>query len=129
MHVVRQVHRIAVIRIDAPRRRRAPVGITSAAAVAAPGYVDDQVILAVVLELLIEGEAEPGARGRAKVVRAPAEDLERRVAAEIGNEVGGELGNVGMTQFDGEVVITTGGTRFAMPFPSLDGTAGNRIRT
>jgi len=97
MHVVGQINRAAVVVVDAAGRRRAPIGIAGPAAVAAPGYVDDQVILAVVLELLIEGEAEPGARGRAKVVRAPAEDLERRVAAEIGNEVGGELGDLRMT--------------------------------
>jgi hypothetical protein len=97
MYVVGQINGAAVVVVDAAGRRRAPIGTAGAAAVAAPGYVNDQVILAVVLELLIEGEAEPGARGRAEVVRAPGEDLERRFAAEISREVGDELGDLRMT--------------------------------
>jgi len=96
MHVVRQIHRIAVIRIDAPRRARAPIRIASAAAVAVPRDVDDQVILAVVLELFIEGETEPIAGGPAEVVGALLKYLERRVAVEVGDEVRDELANVGM---------------------------------
>lgn len=96
MHVVRQVHRIGVISIYAPRRRRAPISVAGPAAVAVPRDVNYQVILAVVLELFIEGEAEPIAGRHAEVIGALGEDLEGRVAVEVGDEVRDELANVGM---------------------------------
>ena len=68
MHVVGQINRSAVVVVDAARRTRAPIGVAGAAAVAVPGDVDDEVILAVVLEFLVEDEAEPVAGAAAEGV-------------------------------------------------------------
>jgi len=129
VHVVGQIHRTAVIVVDAARRPRAPIGVAGAAAVAVPGDVDDQVILAVVLEFLIEGEAEPVAGASAEVVGALLKYLERRVAVEVGGEVGYELGGLGVTQLNGEVVVRPRVAGITTPLPFLNGAAGNRVRT
>ncbi len=128
MDVVSQINGTAVVVIYTARRARAPIGVAGAAAVAIPGNVDEQIILAAIFEILIESEAEPATRGPVKLIGATFEYLDRRVTAEVGSEVGYELGDAGVTQLNGEVVIRAGVARIAAPLPFLDGTAGNSVR-
>ena len=104
----------------APALHRRPVRDDArAAGPLLPEDLDDEVVVAVVLERRVEVEPPPGIGDRvARVLRGALVNLARRPAVVVGDEVGDELGLAGVAQRDLEVVeVTRREHRTGVPLP------------
>lgn len=130
MQVIIYPRRVAVVLIHASRGGRTPVIVRVAARVAAPLDLDDQVILAVVVEAGSERETEPSVRRSGDILGALGIDLHRRVAAVVAGEIGRERRLLGVAELDAEIIERARAHRRAgVPLPLNDRPGGDRVGT
>jgi hypothetical protein len=128
MQVIIYPRRVTVVLIHASRGGRAPVVVGVAARVAAPLDLDDQVVLAVVVEGGTEREAEPGVRRGGDVLGTLGIDLHRRVAAVVTGEIGRERGVLSVAELNAEIIEGARAHRRAgVPLPLHDRPGGDRV--